>query len=81
MRVVHVAAHIPSGCVGGVLRVHGTCTLQKSIHGRAPIFLGCKRDVEEIQRLYAEMDAAADGESGASTCPPPSFSFSRLRTR
>jgi len=40
------------------------------IHQRAPIFLGCKRDVDEIERLYRKMDAAADGEgTGASKRP------------
>lgn len=42
----------------------------KKIHERAPIFLGCARDVDEVLRLYGEMDAAADGEGSGGVKRP-----------
>ena len=45
---------------GGVLISHG----QTGIHERAPIILGCARDVDTIVGYYAEEAAASGAAAG-----------------
>ena len=64
--------HFSCGVLRNVPSHHPTnapcCNLQTKIHERVPIFLGCKRDVDEVERLYSKHNAAgAGGGAGAAS--------------